>query len=152
MVQNTAAIQKYRIDFKILVFVFKVLNGLCPQYITDLLTPYSAPRSLKSSSQRLLSVPHSCLKTKGDQAFSVAAPTLWNNLPSHIKSCSTINNFKSNLKTHLFSLAFSSVVCCPMTFVKPTLNVFLMSSYCVLFGCWFYLNFLLPCPVRTMCL
>lgn len=99
---------KYRIDFKILIFVFKALNGLAPQYITDLLTPYSAPRSLRSSAIQLLSVPYSRLKTKGDRAFSVAAPRLWNNLPSHIKSCPTIDHFKSHLKTHLFSLAFSA--------------------------------------------
>ncbi|KAJ0062036.1 hypothetical protein NL108_015017 [Boleophthalmus pectinirostris] len=32
---------KYRIDFKIVLFVFKSLNSLAPQHITDLLTPHS---------------------------------------------------------------------------------------------------------------
>lgn len=78
---------KYRTDFKILLFVFKALNGLVPLYITDLLTPLitSRPlevtRSLRSASQHLLSVPRSHFKTKGDRAFSVAAPRLWNSLP-----------------------------------------------------------------------
>ena len=67
---------KYRIDLKILLFVFKALNGLAPQYITNLITAYSAPRSLRPSSQQLLSVHHSCLKTKGDKAFSVATPSV----------------------------------------------------------------------------
>lgn len=47
---------------------------------SDLLTPYTASRSLRSSSQLLLSVPRSCFKAKGDQAFSVAAPRLCNSL------------------------------------------------------------------------
>ena len=60
---------KFRIDFKILLYVFKAL----PQYICDLLTPYPTPRSLRSSNQFLLSVPRAHFKTKGDRAFATAA-------------------------------------------------------------------------------
>ena len=100
---------KYRIDFKILLFVFKALNGLAPQYISDLVSAPPTVRTLRSSSQRLLAIPQTNLVTKGDRAFSVIGPTLWNDLPLHIKSCDTIESFKSTLKTHLFSIAFSSV-------------------------------------------
>ncbi|XP_041946919.1 uncharacterized protein LOC121708371 [Alosa sapidissima] len=85
----------YRIHFKVLLFVFKALNGMAPQSIFDLLSPYCHSRPLRSSSQ-LLSVPKATLKTKGDRAFSVAAPRLWNNLPIEIKSSPTISSFKSN--------------------------------------------------------
>lgn len=30
---------KFRIDFKILLFVYKALSGLAPQYISDLIVP-----------------------------------------------------------------------------------------------------------------
>ena len=40
----------YRIQFKILLFVFKTLNGLAPLYISELLQPKPAPRyNLRSS-------------------------------------------------------------------------------------------------------
>ncbi len=48
---------KYRIDFKILLFVYKALNNLAPQYLTDLLRPYTPSRTLRSSDLCLLIVP-----------------------------------------------------------------------------------------------
>ncbi|KAK0147849.1 Disintegrin and metalloproteinase domain-containing protein 22 [Merluccius polli] len=46
-------------------------------------------------------------RTWGDRAFSIAAPSLWNSLPKPIRDCTNINNFKTQLKTHLFKLAFN---------------------------------------------
>ena len=42
------------------------------------------------------------LKSCGDCAFSVVAPTLWNRLPADIRNASSLENFKSLLKIHLF--------------------------------------------------
>ncbi len=72
---------RYRVNFKILLLVFKSLNGLAPAYLSDLLTEHRPLLSLRSSNQRLLSIPKSRLKCRGDCAFSVAAPSLWNALP-----------------------------------------------------------------------
>ncbi|KAL3048824.1 hypothetical protein OYC64_008328 [Pagothenia borchgrevinki] len=63
-------------------------------------------RNLRSSDSGLLSIPHSRLRTFGDRAFSVAAPTLWNSLPAEIRNAPSLNIFKSTLKTHLFNKAF----------------------------------------------
>ncbi|KAF7644658.1 hypothetical protein LDENG_00218110 [Lucifuga dentata] len=54
--------------------------GLAPSYITEMLTPYEPVRSLRSSSGTLLAVPKSRLKSKGDRAFAIRAPRLWNDL------------------------------------------------------------------------
>jgi len=97
---------EFRIDFNILLFVFKALQGQPPLYISELLSTYSAVRPLRSTTQQLLAIPKTCLKTRGDRAFSVIAPKLWNSLPLHNKSCNTIVSFKTNLKTHFYSLAF----------------------------------------------
>ena len=75
---------KFRIDFKILLFVFKALNGLAPPYSAEMLSAYSTPRSTRSSTKQLLSVPRTRLKTKADRAFSIAGPNLWN--PFHLIS------------------------------------------------------------------
>ncbi len=70
-----------KIQFKILLFVFKALNNRAPSYLKVLLIPLSTTRHLRSNDRALLSVPRSRLKTKGDRAFSVNAPRLWKQLP-----------------------------------------------------------------------
>ncbi len=66
----------------------------------------STSKPLRSANNSLLYVPRSRLKFKGDRAFAVAAPRLWNQLPPDIKSAPSISVFKSRLKTHLYSMAF----------------------------------------------
>jgi len=97
---------RFRIDFKTLLFTFKARLGLAPSYIAELLTPYEPPCSLRSSGRSLLAVPKSRLRTKGDRAFSVRAPQLWNNLPEEIRLASSVTSFKSLLKTHFYRMAF----------------------------------------------
>ena len=47
-----------RIDFKVLLLVYKALNGTAPNYIKELLLPYEPTRSLTSSASGLLVVLH----------------------------------------------------------------------------------------------
>ncbi len=95
----------HRIEFKILLFVFKSINNLAPSYLSDLLYAYNPTRNLRSGDQRLLSVLRSRLKYRGDRAFAVAGPSL----PAYIRSAQSLTVFKSSLKTYLFSLAFNSL-------------------------------------------
>ena len=97
---------KQRIEFKILLFAFKALNGLAPDYLADLVSIHQPPRALRSADQMFLEKRRSRSVNRGDRAFSVAAPELWNKLPFHIRSANSLNSFKSLLKTHLFSKAF----------------------------------------------
>ena len=94
-----------RIDFKILLVVYKALNGLGPKYILDLLVLYEAPRPLRSSGTGLLCVPRTRTK-QSEAAFSCCAPQLWNKLPEHLRSAKTVSSFKTGLKTLLFTTAF----------------------------------------------
>ncbi len=66
----------FKIEFKIVLFVFKVLNGLAPSYLSNLLSLHSPARWLRSSNQKLVLVPRSRLKKKGDRAFVIAGPKL----------------------------------------------------------------------------
>ena len=90
---------QYRIVFKILLLVYKGLNGLAPTYISELLHYRTSSRLLRSASQRLLSIPRTSLKTYGDRAFSAAGPKLWNKLPLSLRSSNTLAVFKKDLKT-----------------------------------------------------
>ena len=92
-----------RIKFKLLLLTYKALNGFAPTYLSELIQPYKNQRNLRSNNQYLLRVPKSRTTTFGDRAFSVCAPKLWNNLPTDITSSPSIDIFKKNLKTYLFS-------------------------------------------------
>jgi len=58
--------------------------------------------NLHSATNSELFVPHTRLPV-GEQAFSSAAPRLWNALPIDIKRATTLLTFKKELKTFLFS-------------------------------------------------
>ena len=69
------------VHFRIVLLVYKCLNGMCPIYLANLLHCKKSKRSLHSVSNERLLVPPSCLKSYGDRSFSVCAPHLWNSLP-----------------------------------------------------------------------
>ena len=96
---------KERIQFKVLLLTWKALHSEAPTYIQDMLTPKKHTRQLRSTSDLLLEVPRTNLKTYGDRAFAVYAPKLWNALPSFLKECETKDSFKTALKTYLFHLS-----------------------------------------------
>ncbi len=95
----------FRIGFKVLLLVYKSLNGLGPKYIADILTEYKPNRPLRSVGSSQLEIPR--VHTKhGESAFSYFAARSWNQLPEEIRCAKTLATFKSRLKTHLFSCAF----------------------------------------------
>ena len=96
----------FRIDFKILLLVFKALIGLSPSYLSDLLLSYEPTRTLRSSGRGLLLIPKVRTKTHGEAAFCCYGPHLWNSLPEDLRTAESVDIFKNKLKTHLFSLAF----------------------------------------------
>ena len=79
----------FRMDFKILLLVFKTMNGQGPAYIRDLLLPYEPEHCLRSTGTALLMVLWSRLIIKVDQAFAVHAPQPWNSLPGDLRQASS---------------------------------------------------------------
>ena len=98
---------KQRVVFKILLITYKALHGLAPEYIQELITPKEVTRRLRSNDQLLLAVPKSRLRSYGDGSFKIAAPTLWNALPFKIRIATTVRQYKTLLKTHLFNCAYA---------------------------------------------
>ena len=95
-----------RIEFKILLLVFKSLNGLAPAYLSNTLDKYTPSRPLRSMNSLSLT-PHTArYKYYGVRAFQCAAPKLWNNLPHKIRIQTEIDCFKSMLKTFLYKRAY----------------------------------------------
>ncbi len=98
---------KHRIDFKILLITYKALNGLAPQFLSELLSHYSPSCPLRSQNSGHLIIPKISKSTAGGRSFSYLVPKLWNNLPNTVREAETLCQFKSRLKTHLFNLAYT---------------------------------------------
>ena len=82
--------------------VFKTLTGQGPKYLEEVL-------QYKSFTNVPLLNTQWSNSSWGDRAFSRAGPALWNMLPSSVKSASTVEEFKTNLKTFLFQEAYETV-------------------------------------------
>ena len=95
----------YRIKFKLCTLTFRALAIHQPPYLASLLHFSNIPRQLRSSTSQQLSIPRTKLNLC-KRAFSVAAPIIWNELPTTLKSCESLASFRKNLKTYLFKIAF----------------------------------------------
>ena len=100
-----------RIEYKILLYAYKALNGLAPEYLCNMVELYASDRVLRSASQNLLVVPRGKHCQYGMRTFAMAAATLWNSLnvrdrSNRIRGSPSLESFKSNLKTLLFKEHF----------------------------------------------
>ena len=100
-----------RIEYKILLYAYKALNGLAPEYLCHMVELYAPDRVLRSASQNLLVVPRGKHCQYGMRTFAMAAATLWNSLnvrdrSNRIRGSPSLESFKSNLKTLLFKEHF----------------------------------------------
>ena len=95
--------------YKIFLMTFKILHGLSPKYLSDLISiqqpsPYNLRRN---DNGRLLERPSAkTKKTMGDRAFQVAAPFLWNKLARSAREAKNLESFKTLIKTFLFKESF----------------------------------------------
>ncbi|XP_055077540.1 axonemal dynein light chain domain-containing protein 1-like [Periophthalmus magnuspinnatus] len=70
----------------------RAFNGQAPEYISEMLVPYTSGRSLRSSGQNLLKVPKTRFKTRGDLSFQAVAPKLWNALPLSLRVADSVDS------------------------------------------------------------
>ena len=98
-----------RIVYKIILVTFEALNGLAPQYITDMISYYKPSRCLRSSNSSLLNETRFSVNSYGGRALSVSSPKIWNKLSSSLRASIDLSEFefKSKLKTHLFDTAYN---------------------------------------------
>ena len=99
-----------RIEHKILSLTHGCVYGYGPTYLQDLVNKRTAARALRSNYDEniTLTTPFTKHKTFKERSFSCAAPKLWNNLPSDVKSIASKETFKKATKTILFNKYFNS--------------------------------------------
>ena len=94
---------RQRIVFKILVITYKCLHDSeFPTYLRDFITLNASDRPSRTVNSCTVTVPFIRSSFVKNSAFKHYAPTLWNKLPLHVRSSSSLPVFKSRLKTHLF--------------------------------------------------
>ena len=71
-----------RVDFKLLVLTYKAMHNDAPVYLCE----------LRSANNNMLEVKRTRTKA-GDGLFDVTAASLWNSLPTVIKTCNNLTSF-----------------------------------------------------------
>ena len=86
----------HRIQYKISTICFNSISGTAPEYLSDLLQPYTPARQLRSASDtRTFVTPRVNTKTFGERSFSYAGPSVWNNLPQTLHHSDSTSSFKA---------------------------------------------------------
>ena len=101
-----------RVNFKLALMAYRVLHGLAPEYLNQLVLVSDLParRRLRSSSTLQLLIPPYRLSTIGRRSFPVAASVFWNALPPDVQSSPSVSIFRQRLKSYLFHLSFPDVI------------------------------------------
>ena len=96
---------RLHISFKILILVHKCVYRTVPSYLQDLIVklPVRRPGLQSNDSSNILLVPRVTKQTFAACSFSVKGPKLWNMLPENIRMIDNYDQFKSKLKTFLFT-------------------------------------------------
>jgi hypothetical protein len=99
-----------RIEYKLMVLVYKALSGTGPEYLRELLVRYTSVRQgLRSHHNEMTLIePRTFLVTGGERSFQKEAPLRRNMLPLSLKGADTLGKFKRGLKTHLYKRYFMS--------------------------------------------
>ena len=100
---------RQRILYKVAATAFDCIHGTGPTYFRYVCTPVadvSGRAHLRSAEHRDMLVPRTRTEL-GRRSFQVAAPTVWNSLPAHLRSTLiSRRQFRDGLKSHLFIGAY----------------------------------------------
>ena len=104
---------RYRVQFKIGLITYKILNQGQPVYLRELIHPYTSFRNTRRSTPKLKflhTLTFDCRVDKSikhfSNSFSHYAPVLWNSFPFQIRNSPSAASFRKHLKTHLFNSSF----------------------------------------------
>ena len=109
---------RQRIVYKIVVLVYKCVNGFAPKYLSEIITLHNPKRiTRRTLDPLLLEVPTTKRSTFAARSFSVFGPKQWNNLPLSLRQSNSLDTFKARLKTHLFVQAYREWTAALITFL-----------------------------------
>ena len=97
---------KYRIIYKSCMITYKVMNGLCPEYLNDTVKQYSDYINYNVHFTRAQCDVMMLKPSVSKNPMSEKLVTHWNSLPISLRYITELELFKKDLKTHLFVRAF----------------------------------------------
>ena len=94
-----------RITYKLMVMVYKCMNGTAPAYLCRLIQPKCRDSRSRQPIDLELHrpVPN---KAIGAAAFGFAGPDRWNKRPERLRESASLNILRRDLKPHLFNNTF----------------------------------------------
>ena len=89
-----------RIKYKILLLVYKCIQGMAPTYLQELINTntYSRVGLRSSNDDYRLQIPRVNRETFANRSFKVVGPRWWNGLPIDLRRSSSVTNFKKTTK------------------------------------------------------
>ncbi|CAB4041326.1 Hypothetical predicted protein [Paramuricea clavata] len=88
--------------FRDAVMTFKCMNNLAPKYLCDMFEKRSCIHNRSTRNCNSIQIP--LFKTaSGQRSFAFRGASIWNNLDTELKKCTSLKTFKSQLKEHLLS-------------------------------------------------
>ncbi|CAB3993932.1 Hypothetical predicted protein [Paramuricea clavata] len=88
--------------FRDAVMTFKCMNNLAPKYLCDMFEKRSCIHNRSTRNCNSIQIP--LFKTAaGQRSFAFRGASIWNNLDTELKKCTSLKTFKSQLKEHLLS-------------------------------------------------
>ena len=99
-----------RVDYKVVLLVYKCLHGIGPAYLTDYctaLTVADCHHQLRSVTRGDLILPRTRTKRIGPRNFHSFGPAVWNSLPMYTRDSNlTLPHFKQHFKHYIFCIAY----------------------------------------------
>jgi len=93
--------------FKLCLLVFKTMYGFSPEYLEDKIQQ----RTIQTESLIFLRSDLDVTRLElpvNENTIQYCMAKYWNKLPINIRSCNSVETFKSQLKTYYFTQAFPS--------------------------------------------
>ena len=78
--------------------IFKRFNNIGPSFIQNIFHLKTGGRNVRTIYKNNLIVPVKKSVKFGKRSISSLGPSVWNNLPAHLKQCKNLSNFKKMLK------------------------------------------------------
>ena len=95
-----------RLFFKVCLLCFKIVNGVAPEYLCDLVEMARGnnvvSRTRMTSDESLMKLPKMSRLKASNRRFSNYAPEAWNSLPGYLRRIEEPAVFKGKLKNYLY--------------------------------------------------
>ena len=102
----------YRIQFKVCLLAYKIINALSPDYLSEGLEMYQPTTLINlrvGQGRDNFMFQNPPLKSQHNSLFNKLISS-WNSLPYNIRTTTTLQLFKTKLKTHFFKKAYPTFI------------------------------------------